>query len=133
MTDEQPYDQRTAGLMPQSKSDLQDKLVDSIEAKLDRIRFERAKLLDSGLKQLKDDLPPARPSTIDSNVLKIHESKERKQTAYQQPSSLEAMTIENLEAQLEAHRISLKPLEEKFFQKRGRSPPSNPLTVGQQV
>lgn len=93
VTNESSVDQRMAGVLPSSKADLQDKLVDSIEAKLERIRFERAKLFESGLSKLKVD---AQPSAGNPNVLKIHESKERSQVAYQQPSSLEVMTLENI-------------------------------------
>lgn len=46
------------------------------------------------------------------------------------PSSLMEPTLENVEAQLEAHRMTLQPLEQRYFEMKGikhpfRSEPSN--------
>ena len=58
------------------------------------------------------------------NVATIYDGLGRRQEAVHNPSTMMERTLENVEAELEAHRIALRPLEEKYYQLKGVKPPS---------
>lgn len=59
-----------------------------------------------------------------SDQYTIADNPSRFQQAIHVKSSLDTINLENIEAKLEAHRRSMKPIEERYNEERGRVPPS---------
>jgi hypothetical protein len=58
---------------------------------------------------------------VDPNYYEISKLKEREQTAVHMKSSLEVINLENIEAKLEAHRQTIRPIEEQYNLLKGKS------------
>lgn len=69
----------------------------------------------------KENQSVAQNNFVDPNYYEISKAKEREQTAAHVKSSLEVINLENIEAKLEAHRISMRPIEEQYNAMKGKS------------
>ena len=58
---------------------------------------------------------------VNPNYYEISKLKEREQTAVHVKSSLQVINLDNIQAKLEAHRSSMKPIEQQYNMVKGKS------------